>query len=107
MALARERSVVLVDHHATRRIQVHAIPVPVLARREEIALGLHSSVVRRVTGMVGRVAAAGDIVFTGGVAKNPCMRSLLARPLGRRILLPAEPQLAGALGAALLAMESE
>src|SRR3990170_4001424 len=41
MALARERSVVLVDHHATRRIQVHAIPVPVLARREEIALGLH------------------------------------------------------------------
>jgi activator of 2-hydroxyglutaryl-CoA dehydratase len=57
--------------------------------------------------MVGRVATAGDIVFTGGVAKNLCMRALLAQLLGRRILLPAEPQLAGALGAALLALESE
>ncbi|KGO33389.1 MAG: acyl-CoA dehydratase activase [Desulfoprunum sp.] len=75
--------------------------------RREIALGLHSSVVRRVAAMVGRVATAGDIVFTGGVAKNPCMRALLAQLLGRRILLPAEPQLAGALGAALLALESE
>lgn len=72
----------------------------------DIALGLHSSVVRRVAGMVGRVAAAGDIVFTGGVAMNPCMRSLLERQLGRRILLPPEPQLAGALGAALLALET-
>jgi predicted CoA-substrate-specific enzyme activase len=76
-------------------------------KRREIALGLHSSVVRRVAAMVGRVAATGDIVFTGGVAKNPCMRALLASQLGRRILLPAEPQLAGALGAALLALESE
>jgi len=75
--------------------------------RREIALGLHSSVVRRVAGMVGRVAAAGDIVFTGGVAKNPCMRSLLEKQLGRGILLPVEPQLAGALGAALLALESQ
>jgi activator of 2-hydroxyglutaryl-CoA dehydratase len=75
--------------------------------RREIALGLHSSVVRRVAAMVGRVAAVGDIVFTGGVAKNPCMRALLEKQLGRKILLPGEPQLAGALGAALLALECD
>lgn len=73
----------------------------------DIALGVHSSVVRRVASMIGRVAAAGDIVFTGGVAKNPCIRSLLAQKTGRSILLPNEPQLAGALGAALLALETD
>ena len=70
--------------------------------RREIALGLHQSVARRVAAMVNRVAPAGDLVFSGGVARNPCMRHCLAKILGRAILLPEEPQLVGALGAALL-----
>lgn len=73
--------------------------------RREIALGLHSSVIRRVIGMVNRVSAAGDIVFTGGVAKNPCMQAMLAEKMARNILIPDDPQLAGAFGAALLAAE--
>lgn len=73
--------------------------------RREIALGLHSSVIRRVIGMVNRVSAAGDIVFTGGVAKNPCMQAMLTEKMGRKILIPDDPQLVGALGAALLAAE--
>jgi (R)-2-hydroxyacyl-CoA dehydratese activating ATPase len=73
--------------------------------RREIALGLHSSVIRRVVGMVNRVSDAGDIVFTGGVAKNPCMQKMLAVKMGRKILIPDDPQLIGALGAALLASE--
>jgi predicted CoA-substrate-specific enzyme activase len=71
--------------------------------RREIARGLHASVVSRAAGMIKRVSFEGDIVFTGGVAKNPCMRELLAEKLGRNVLAPDEPQLAGALGAALLA----
>jgi (R)-2-hydroxyacyl-CoA dehydratese activating ATPase len=71
--------------------------------RREIARGLHTSVIRRAAGMINRVSSEGDIVFTGGVAKNPCMRALLEEKLGRRILLPDEPQSVGALGAALLA----
>jgi predicted CoA-substrate-specific enzyme activase len=71
--------------------------------RREIARGLHSSVIRRAAGMISRVSSEGDIVFTGGVAKNPCMRALLEEKLGRRILIPGEPQSVGALGAALLA----
>jgi len=50
--------------------------------RREIALGLHSSVIRRVVGMVNRIAVTGDIVFTGGVAKNPCMQMMLSERLG-------------------------
>jgi predicted CoA-substrate-specific enzyme activase len=73
--------------------------------RREIARGLHASVIRRASGMINRVSSEGDIVFTGGVAKNPCMCRLLEDKLGRRILVPDDPQSTGALGAALLARE--
>jgi len=72
----------------------------------EIAKGLHTSVVRRVAGMVNRVSTQGDIAFTGGVAKNPCMCALLEAKLGRMIRIPDDPQQVGALGAALLAREA-
>jgi predicted CoA-substrate-specific enzyme activase len=74
--------------------------------RRQIARGLHASVIRRAVGMINRVSSEGDIVFTGGVAKNPCMCALLAERLGRKVLVPDDPQLVGALGAALLAVES-
>jgi predicted CoA-substrate-specific enzyme activase len=73
--------------------------------RRDIARGLHESVIRRAAGMINRISQAGDIVFTGGVAKNPCMRTLLGQTLGRNILTSEDPQLVGALGAALLAGE--
>jgi len=72
--------------------------------RREIARGLHASVVRRAAGMINRVASQGDIVFTGGVAKNPCMAAFLAEKLDRQVLIPENPQFIGALGAALLAL---
>jgi predicted CoA-substrate-specific enzyme activase len=74
--------------------------------RREIARGLHASVIRRTAGMINRVSTDGDIVFTGGVAKNTCMQTLLKEKLGRTVLVPADPQSVGALGAALLAAES-
>ncbi|MFZ0450033.1 MAG: acyl-CoA dehydratase activase [Desulfatiglandaceae bacterium] len=73
--------------------------------RQEIARGLHASVIRRAAGMINRVSSDGDIVFTGGVAKNPCMCTLLKEKLGRRIQVPDNPQFNGALGAALLVKE--
>ncbi|MGC8604138.1 MAG: acyl-CoA dehydratase activase [Desulfomonilaceae bacterium] len=74
--------------------------------RREIAKGLHSSVVRRVVSMINRVSSHGDIVFTGGVAKNPCMCKLLKEYSGRNVLLSEDPQFVGALGAAILGSES-
>ncbi|MFH2219292.1 MAG: acyl-CoA dehydratase activase [Pseudomonadota bacterium] len=73
--------------------------------RREIARGIHISVIRRAAGMINRVSSGGDIVFTGGVARNSCMTTLLAEKLGRRVLVPHDPQSVGALGAALLAKE--
>ncbi len=74
--------------------------------RKEIARGLHASVIRRASAMLNRVSPTGDIVFTGGVAKNPCMTTFLEKQMGRKVLRPEDPQLIGALGAALLALDS-
>lgn len=77
------------------------------AVRKDIALALHASVVERTTGMLQRVDFKTPLVFTGGVAKNPCIVSLLAQRLGVEVFIPPEPQLIGALGAALAASISK
>ena len=74
--------------------------------RREIARGLHIGVVRRAAGMINRISFGGDIVFTGGVAKNSCMAAFLSEKLDRKVLIPDNPQFVGVLGAALLAKES-
>jgi predicted CoA-substrate-specific enzyme activase len=71
--------------------------------KQSIALGLHESIVNRLLALVGRVGAEQQVVLTGGVALNPCIRSLLERRLGLALLVPSEPQIVGALGAALSA----
>jgi (R)-2-hydroxyacyl-CoA dehydratese activating ATPase len=71
--------------------------------RLEIAGGLHDSVARRAAGMLSRVSSGGTVIFTGGVAKNPCIREFLERILDRPIQVPAEPQMVGAYGASLIA----
>lgn len=72
--------------------------------RKEIALGLHRSVMRRAIGMLKRIPQNGTVVFTGGVANNPCMITLLRKELTEDVLIPDSPELTGALGAALLAI---
>lgn len=69
--------------------------------RHSIALGLHQSILNRILGIMGRTGYDHRIVFAGGVAKNKCMTALLERRLGAHIVVPEEPQIVGALGAAL------
>jgi activator of 2-hydroxyglutaryl-CoA dehydratase len=46
----------------------------------------------------------GEVVLTGGVvAHNPVIVDMFSEQLGRAVLVPPEPQLTGALGAALYA----
>ncbi|ETR73099.1 MAG: 2-hydroxyglutaryl-CoA dehydratase, alpha subunit [Candidatus Magnetoglobus multicellularis str. Araruama] len=71
--------------------------------RYEIARGLHASVVRRAVSMLKRISISDEIVFAGGVAKNACIRHLLADALEHEIKVPDAPQFIGAIGAALLA----
>jgi predicted CoA-substrate-specific enzyme activase len=80
--------------------------VSLIARGEEasaIAQALHQAVATRVAGMVRRVGLKDRVVFAGGAARNGCLKHLLGDILGVEMTVPREPQLIGALGAALLA----
>ncbi len=65
--------------------------------------GLFRSVLRRVLEMDTLTDA---VVMTGGVvAHNPYLAQMLGQEIGRETLIPPRPQLAGAEGAALLALK--
>jgi predicted CoA-substrate-specific enzyme activase len=71
--------------------------------REEIIRGLHRAVVNRVWSMVAGLGVSREVTMSGGVAKNRGVVALLEERLGRSIHVYEEPQIVGALGAALLA----
>lgn len=70
----------------------------------DIVKGIFYSMISRVLEMD---AVSERVVLTGGVvAHNPYLVEMAAERLGRPVLLPELPQLAGAIGAALYARES-
>lgn len=74
---------------------------------ENILKGVHDAISNRVAGLTSRVGVKDDILFTGGVAKNAGMRDALVEAIGSEIVIPSfDPQLIGALGAAVLAQSS-
>jgi len=73
--------------------------------KEEIVAGIHEAVASRISALAARVRLEGRVAFVGGVALNEAMRLALSRALGREIEVPNDPQLVGALGAALLAAD--
>ena len=68
---------------------------------ENIAMGLHSAIVQRTLSMLGRVGKEAPLVFAGGVAHNPCVRTLLEEGLNFSPYIPENPDMVGAIGAAL------
>ena len=71
---------------------------------EDILGGAHRALSHRVAIMGSGVGFKGQVVFTGGVARNMGVKSALEREIGREIWVPPDPQLVGALGAALTAL---
>jgi predicted CoA-substrate-specific enzyme activase len=74
--------------------------------REDVAAGLCESIARRITAMMRCVGIRERVVFTGGVAKNVGMVAALQKELKTTMLIPPDPQVVGALGAALLAQKA-
>lgn len=69
----------------------------------DIIKGLFYSVTKRVIEMD---AFSESVVMTGGVvAHNPYLVTMMEEIIGRAVLVPKFPQLTGAIGAALYAME--
>jgi predicted CoA-substrate-specific enzyme activase len=73
--------------------------------KERILAGLHKAVADRILEMTGPVGIKAAVVVTGGVAKNRAIIKELENKIGLEVLVPPEPQITGALGAALLARE--
>jgi len=74
---------------------------------EDIGAGINTAMAARVAILVNSLKPQGDILMTGGVAKNIGVVSTLEKLLGVKIkkARKADPQIAGAIGAALLAGE--
>ena len=70
---------------------------------EDLLAGIVRSVARRVAMMAGSVNLSPELIFTGGVAKNIGVRKALESEVGLEMVIPEEPQIVGALGAAILA----
>lgn len=71
----------------------------------DIAAGVHVSMVSKIAALSKRVGIKEPVCVTGGVALNPAFRHYLSSQLGVDLWVPDEPQLTGALGAAVLALE--
>ncbi len=75
--------------------------------KEEIVKGIHRSVVNRVWAMTRQMKVSGGVTMTGGVAKNNGIVALMEERVCKKINVPDEPQIVGALGAALLALREK
>ncbi|WP_066633047.1 acyl-CoA dehydratase activase [Desulfolucanica intricata] len=73
--------------------------------RQDIARALHISVAERAAGMLQRINFIPPLAFSGGVARNSCIVKFLEEKLQTKILVNRDPQLIGALGAALFASQ--
>jgi predicted CoA-substrate-specific enzyme activase len=71
----------------------------------EILAGLCDGVVERVTGLLRAVGVAEDFVISGGISKNVGVVRRIEARLGVASRIGFEPQIVGALGAALFAQE--
>lgn len=73
----------------------------------DILNALHHSLAKRVASLAKSIEVAEDVVMTGGVAKNPGVFQALSEALNIRMksLDGVDPQIMGALGAALYAEE--
>jgi predicted CoA-substrate-specific enzyme activase len=75
-------------------------------RKEDILAGLHEAIAKRVLALVKRVGLADKFVITGGIGRNVGLVSRIEGGLdGLKITLPQEPMIAGAVGAALFALD--
>jgi len=101
---------------ATKKVQISNL-CTIFAQQEVIALishgeklenilaGLHDALAGRIAPLARRLGIEPDLVLTGGVAKNIGMVKAMKQSLGCEILIPEEPLITGAHGAAVLANE--
>jgi activator of 2-hydroxyglutaryl-CoA dehydratase len=62
--------------------------------------------VSRVMGLLKRLGIEKDVAVVGGVAQDKGLIDIMQKELGFKVLVPENPQVVAALGAAILAREN-
>ncbi|MBN1613038.1 MAG: 2-hydroxyglutaryl-CoA dehydratase [Deltaproteobacteria bacterium] len=75
--------------------------------RENILAGIHSAMAHRIAIMGNPIGFKSQIIFTGGVARNIGMKKALQDRIGEEITVADNPQIIGALGAAIIAAKKQ
>lgn len=73
--------------------------------KNDIANGICSAIANKACGLLKRVGPEADFMMTGGVAKNPGVVRAVEKKLGAGLYICREPEIVGAVGAALYALE--
>lgn len=73
--------------------------------QSEVIAGIHEAIAARIATMLGRILVRDTVVLTGGVAHNAGVARMLEEKLSHAIFIPEHAQLAGAIGAAIIARE--
>ena len=76
------------------------------AHKNDVLAGAHEALATRVYGLLKRVGIEKELMFTGGIAKNIGIVKRLEEKTEMEVKTVFEPQIVGALGAALFARES-
>ena len=71
----------------------------------DIAHGIHMAIAAKAISLMRRVGLEPGYMMTGGVAKNPGVVKVLEEQLKAPIYISDEPEIVGALGAALYGLE--
>lgn len=74
------------------------------ASNENLAAAISNAVVANYYTSNAADTTIGTVIFQGAVAKNEGVAAAFATALGREIIIPAEPELTGAIGASALAL---
>ena len=70
-----------------------------------LVAGIHQAIATRIYALVSKLKIRPDVAITGGGAKNIGLVKALEAKFGCPVLVPREPLLTGALGAALIGRE--
>lgn len=75
--------------------------------KADIADGVCHAIANKAFGLMRRVGMEPDFMMTGGVAKNPGVVRAVEEKLGAGLYICEEPEIVGAAGAALYALEKQ
>ena len=73
--------------------------------KADIACGVHSAIAGKACSLLKRVGVSPVVMMSGGVARNPGVVNAIEKRLGEKLYVCENPDLVGAVGAALFALE--